>query len=34
MGEGVTRFKVGDRVAYNGTLGAYAEAAVSRPTAR
>ncbi|CAN5248080.1 quinone oxidoreductase [soil metagenome] len=28
MGEGVTRFKAGDRVAYNGTLGAYAEAAV------
>ena len=28
IGEGVTRFKVGDRVAYNGTLGAYAEAAV------
>lgn len=28
LGEGVTRFKAGDRVAYNGTLGAYAEAAV------
>ncbi len=28
LGEGVTRFKLGDRVAYNGTLGAYAEAAV------
>jgi NADPH2:quinone reductase len=28
LGEGVTRFKVGDRVAYNGTLGAYAQAAV------
>ena len=28
LGEGVTRFEVGDRVAYNGTLGAYAEAAV------
>jgi len=28
VGEGVTRFKTGDRVAYNGTLGAYAEAAV------
>ena len=28
LGEGVTRFLVGDRVAYNGTLGAYAEAAV------
>jgi NADPH:quinone reductase len=28
IGEGVTRFKVGDRVAYNGTMGAYAEAAV------
>lgn len=28
VGEGVTRFKVGDRVAYNGTMGAYAEAAV------
>lgn len=27
-GDEVTRFKVGDRVAYNGTLGAYAEAAV------
>jgi NADPH2:quinone reductase len=27
LGEGVTRFKAGDRVAYNGTLGAYAEAA-------
>lgn len=28
VGDGVTRFKVGDRVAYNGTMGAYAEAAV------
>lgn len=28
LGEGVTRFKLGDRIAYNGTLGAYAEAAV------
>jgi len=28
LGEGVTRFKAGDRVAYNSTLGAYAEAAV------
>lgn len=28
VGEGVTRFKIGDRVAYNGTMGAYAEAAV------
>lgn len=28
IGDGVTRFKVGDRVAYNGTMGAYAEAAV------
>ncbi|KQZ05685.1 quinone oxidoreductase [Caulobacter sp. Root1455] len=28
LGDGVTRFKVGDRVAYNGTLGAYAQAAV------
>jgi NADPH2:quinone reductase len=28
LGEGVTRFKAGDRVAYNGTLGAYAQAAV------
>jgi len=28
LGEGVTRFEAGDRVAYNGTLGAYAEAAV------
>jgi NADPH2:quinone reductase len=28
LGDGVTRFTVGDRVAYNGTLGAYAEAAV------
>jgi NADPH2:quinone reductase len=25
LGEGVTRFKVGDRVAYSGQLGAYAE---------
>ena len=25
---GVTRFKIGDRVAYNGTMGAYAEAAI------
>lgn len=28
VGDGVTRFQVGDRVAYNGTMGAYAEAAV------
>ncbi len=28
VGEGVTRFHVGDRVAYNGTMGAYSEAAV------
>ena len=28
LGDGVTRFRLGDRVAYNGTLGAYAEAAV------
>lgn len=28
VGDGVTRFAVGDRVAYNGTMGAYAEAAV------
>lgn len=28
VGDGVTRFKTGDRVAYNGTMGAYAEAAV------
>jgi NADPH2:quinone reductase len=28
LGDGVTRFQVGDRVAYNGTMGAYAEAAV------
>ena len=28
LGEGVTRFAVGDRVAYNGSMGAYAEAAV------
>jgi NADPH:quinone reductase len=28
VGEGVTRFKVGDRVAYSGTVGAYCEAAV------
>lgn len=28
LGDGVTRLAVGDRVAYNGTLGAYAEAAV------
>jgi NADPH:quinone reductase len=28
VGDGVTRFKVGDRVAYNGTMGAYAEAAI------
>jgi NADPH2:quinone reductase len=28
IGEGVTRFQIGDRVAYNGTMGAYAEAAV------
>ncbi len=28
IGETVTRFRPGDRVAYNGTLGAYAQAAV------
>jgi NADPH2:quinone reductase len=28
VGDGVTRFQVGDRVAYNGTMGAYAEASV------
>jgi NADPH2:quinone reductase len=28
VGEGVARFAVGDRVAYNGTVGAYSEAAV------
>ncbi len=28
IGDGVSRFQVGDRVAYNGTMGAYAEAAV------
>ncbi|KQZ25662.1 quinone oxidoreductase [Caulobacter sp. Root1472] len=28
LGDGVTRFKAGDRIAYNGTLGAYAQAAV------
>jgi NADPH2:quinone reductase len=28
IGDGVSRFLVGDRVAYNGTMGAYAEAAV------
>jgi NADPH2:quinone reductase len=28
VGEGVTRFETGDRVAYNGTMGAYAEAAL------
>lgn len=28
LGEGVTRFTVGDRVAYNGSLGAYSQAAV------
>lgn len=28
VGDGVSRFQVGDRVAYNGTMGAYAEAAV------
>lgn len=28
IGEGVSRFQVGDRVAYNGTLGAYSQAAV------
>ncbi len=28
VGDGVTRFSVGDRVAYNGSPGAYAEAAV------
>jgi NADPH2:quinone reductase len=30
VGEGVTRFKAGDRVAYNGELGAYAEFNVVR----
>ncbi len=28
VGEGVTRFAAGDRVAYNGTMGAYAEASI------
>jgi len=28
VGDDVTQFQVGDRVAYNGTIGAYAEAAV------
>lgn len=28
VGDGVSRFQVGDRVAYNGTMGAYAQAAV------
>ncbi len=28
LGDGVTRFVIGDRVAYNGSLGAYTEAAV------
>jgi len=28
LGEGVSRFRLGDRVAYNGSLGAYAQAAV------
>lgn len=28
VGDGVTRFRIGDRIAYNGTMGAYAEAAV------
>jgi NADPH2:quinone reductase len=28
IGDGVTRFQVGDRVAYNGSMGAYSEAAV------
>ncbi|MBW8858166.1 MAG: quinone oxidoreductase [Caulobacter sp.] len=28
LGEGVTRFRTGDRIAYNGTPGAYAQAAV------
>jgi NADPH2:quinone reductase len=28
LGDGVTRFVAGDRVAYNGTLGAYSQAAV------
>ncbi|MDI1366353.1 MAG: quinone oxidoreductase, partial [bacterium] len=28
LGDGVTRFEIGDRVAYNGALGAYSEAAV------
>ncbi|PXA81686.1 quinone oxidoreductase [Caulobacter sp. D4A] len=28
VGDGVTRFAVGDRVAYNGTMGAYAEASI------
>lgn len=28
VGEGVTRFSIGDRVAYNGTMGAYAQASV------
>jgi len=28
VGDGVTRFAIGDRVAYNGTMGAYAQASV------
>jgi len=28
IGDGVSRFQIGDRVAYNGTMGAYSEAAV------
>lgn len=33
LGEGVTRFKLGDRVAYSGMAGAYSQAAVA-PAAR
>jgi NADPH2:quinone reductase len=28
LGDGVTRFQIGDRIAYNGTLGAYSQLAV------
>ena len=32
VGDGVTDFAAGDRVAYAGALGAYAETAAPRPT--